>query len=78
MGFKPKQPAQVEAVNEFTDQMKMALEEAKSALNKAKDDMARYYNQWQLPTPMYQPGDKVYLDASDISTTRPSQKLSHC
>ena len=57
--------------------MKMALEEAKSALNKAKDDNARYYNQRRLPTPTYQPGDKVYLDASDISTTRPSRKLSH-
>jgi enamine deaminase RidA (YjgF/YER057c/UK114 family) len=45
MGFEPKQSAQMEAVNEFMDQMKMALEEAKAALNKAKDDMARYYNQ---------------------------------
>jgi len=36
-----------------------------------------YYNQQRLPTPTYQPGDKVYLDASDISTTRPSWKLSH-
>jgi len=77
MGFEPKQPARVEAVNEFTDRMKMALEEAKSALNKAKDDMARYYNQRWLPTPTYQPGDMVYLDASDISTTRLSRKLSH-
>jgi len=77
MGFEPKQPARVEAVNEFMDRMKMALEEAKSALNKAKDDMARYYNQRRLLTPTYQPGDKVYLDASDISTTRPSRKLSH-
>jgi hypothetical protein len=51
MGFELKQPAQMEAVNEFMDQMKMALEEAKAALNKAKDDMARYYNQKQLPTP---------------------------
>ena len=25
----------------------------------------------------YQPRDKVYLDASDVSTTRPSKKLSH-
>jgi hypothetical protein len=57
--------------------MKCATEEAKTALAKAKDDMARYYNQRRLPTPTYQPGDKVYLDASDISTTRPSRKLSH-
>jgi hypothetical protein len=25
----------------------------------------------------YQPGDKVYLDASDIQATQPSKKLSH-
>jgi hypothetical protein len=77
MGFEPKQPARMEAVNEFTDRMKMVLEEAKLALNKAKDDMARYYNQRRLPTPTYKPGDRVYLDTSDISTTRPSWKLSH-
>jgi hypothetical protein len=77
MGLEPKQPARVEAVNEFTDRMKLALEEAKAALNKAKDDMSPYYNQRRLPTPTYQPGDKVYLDASNIKTTRLLKKLSH-
>ena len=77
MGFEPQQPSQLESVNEFTDRMKLALEEAKAALTKAKDDMARYYNQRRLPTPTYKAGDLVYLDASDISTTRPSRKLSH-
>ena len=57
--------------------MKLALEEAKAALTKAKDDMACYYNQRCLPTLAYKPGDLVYLDTSDISTTRPSRKLSH-
>jgi IS4 transposase len=69
MGFELKQLARMEVVNEFTDRMKMALEEAKVALNKTKDDMARYYNQRRLPTLTYQPSDKVYLDTSDISTT---------
>ena len=27
---------------------------------------------------MFKPGDQVYLDASDIKTTRPSLKLSYC
>ena len=27
---------------------------------------------------MYKPGNRVYLDVSDIKTTRPSPKLSHC
>ena len=77
MGFEPQTPSRIESANEFTDRMKLALEEAKAALNKAKDDMARYYNQRRLPTPVYKPGDLVYLDASNITTTRPSRKLSH-
>ena len=78
MGFEPHQPpSKVEAVNEFTDQMRNTLEEAKSALAKAKDDMAKYYNQQQTPAPVYVPGDKVYLNAGDIHTTQPSKKLSH-
>jgi hypothetical protein len=78
MGFEPNsEPSRKEAVNEFIDRMKSALEEARSALTKAKDDMARYYNRKRTPTPTYNPGDKVFLDATDIKTTRPSQKLSH-
>ena len=59
--------------------MKSTLEEAKAVLAKSKDDMAQYssYNQKRVRAPEYNPGDKVYLDASDIQTTRPSKKLSH-
>jgi len=54
MGFEPRQPpSKVEAVNDFTDRMKSTLEEAKSAIAKAKDDMARYYNQRRTPAPVY-------------------------
>ena len=46
MCFELDQPdSHVEMVNEFKDHMEASLEEAKSALAKAKDDMARYYNQ---------------------------------
>ena len=78
MGFEPeKEPSHRETVNEFVDRMKSTLEEAKSALRKAKDDMARYYNRRREPTPTFREGDKVFLDSSNISTTRPSRKLSH-
>src|ERR687887_1418398 len=77
MGFEPQIPSRMESANEFTDRMKAALEEAQAALVKAKDDMAKYYDRKRLPTPEYKPGDWVYLDASDINTTRPSRKLSH-
>jgi Chromo (CHRromatin Organisation MOdifier) domain len=78
MGFEPDQPpSKLESVNEFTEWMKTTLEEAKAALAKSKDDMARYYNQKRTRALEYNPGDKVYLDASDIQTTRLSKKLSH-
>jgi len=57
--------------------MKSATEEAKSAIHKAQEDMARYYNRRRSPAPVFKPGDQVYLDVSDIKTTYPSPKLSH-
>jgi len=78
MGFEPRQdPSSLEMVNEFTKKMESATEEAKSTIRKAQEDMTRYYNRKRSPAPMFQPGDWVYLDASDIKTTCPSPKLSH-
>jgi hypothetical protein len=78
MGFEPNQrPSKVEAINEFADRMKSSLDEAWAALAKSKEDMARYYNQRQTPAPKFAVGEKVFLDASDISTTRPTKKFTH-
>ena len=64
MGFEPSQaPSGLETVNEFTEWMKSATEETKSAIRKAQEDMTRYYNRKRTPAPVYQPGDWVYLDA---------------
>jgi len=57
--------------------MRTAIEEAKSTIRKAQDDMKRYYDRRRTPALVFNPGDKVFLDASDIRTMRPSQKLSH-
>ena len=64
-------------MNEFTDRMSKGLEEAKAALTRAQDDYARYYNHHRSPAPVFKVGDMVWLDASDIHTTRPSAKLAH-
>ena len=78
MGFEPRQdPSSLETVNEFTKRMESATEEAKSAIRKAQEDMTRYYNRRRSPAPVFKPGDRVYLDASDIRTTCLSPKLSH-
>ena len=78
MGFELDQcQSNLESINEFKERMESALKEAKVALAKSKDDMVKCYGQKRTPAPNYQPGDRVYLDASDIQTTRPSKKLSH-
>jgi hypothetical protein len=78
MGFEPQQPrSHLESVNEFTDRMALGIEEAKAALTKAKDEYTMYYNHWREPAPVFAPGDKVWLDGSDIATKRLSSKLSH-
>jgi len=78
MGFEPRRnPSGLETVNEFTERMRMAIEEAKSMIYKAQDDMKKYYDRQRTLAPVFKPSDKVFLDTSDIQTTRPSQKLLH-
>jgi len=78
MGFEPRQdPSNLETVNEFTKRMESATEEAKSAIRKAQEDMTRYYNRRRSPAPIFKPGDRVYLDTSDIRMTRLFPKLSY-
>ena len=78
MGFEPNQPpSRLESVNEFKDRMAKGLEEARAAMAKAQSDYKLYYDRRREPAPDLKPGDKVWLDASDIQTTSPSAKLSH-
>jgi len=79
MGFEPRQnPLGLETVNKFTTRMKSTTEEAKFTIHKVQKDMVWYYSRRRSLAPMFKPGDQVYLDVSDIKTTRPSPKLSHC
>ena len=78
MGFEPQQNhSNLETVNEFMERMRMAIEEAKSAIHKAQDNMKRYYDHRRTPAPVFKPGNKVALDTLDICTIRPLQKLLH-
>jgi hypothetical protein len=77
MGFEPNQPrSQVIEVTEFAERMAKGVEEARAALTKAKDEYAMYYNQRRTPAPKFKPGDRVWLDSSNIHTDRPSAKLA--
>ena len=57
--------------------MDAATNEARSALAKAADDMACFYDSHQQTAPSYKLGDKVWLSAQNITTARPMKKLDH-
>jgi hypothetical protein len=72
MGFEPHRPRyKLESVNECAEHMAQGLEEAKSAIAKVKDEYAMYYNRRREPALVFKPGDRVWLDRSDIATNKP-------
>ena len=78
MGFEPNQPcSHSKTVNDFADRIAKGLKESKAALVKAQHDYKLYYDHRREPAPDLKPGDKVWLEASDIRTTMLSAKLSH-
>ncbi|KAJ2928010.1 hypothetical protein H1R20_g9081, partial [Candolleomyces eurysporus] len=65
-----------EPATDFVSRMKQIHEDAQSSLKAAADTMKRLYDRKRRDSVKYKPGDKVYLEATNISTTRPSRKLS--
>ena len=51
--------------------------EAKAALAKAADDMAKFYDRGRGEAPAFKVGNKVWLDGRDIKTDCPTKKLDH-
>ena len=77
LGLEPVQDTWLEALEEFTTHMETATNEAHSALAKAEDDMAWFYDLHHQAAPIYKTGDKVWLNAQNITTTHPMKKLDH-
>ena len=60
MGFELRQcPSRLETINKFKDWMESAIEEAKSMIWKAQENMAWYYNQKRILAPVFHPRDSV-------------------
>ena len=77
MGLEPTQSSAVEAADDFAQQMSQMQDEAKAALKHATDEMAQYYDHWRSPTPTYEVGAKVWLNAQNYMTTHLTKKLDH-
>ena len=75
MGFEPHMSNGNAESEEFVQHMQKASDEAQSALKQAADDMKRFYDRTHRDAMKFKAGDKVWLSAKNISTTRPTKKL---
>jgi hypothetical protein len=56
--------------------MAEGLEEVKAALTKTKNEYVMYYNHQYEPA-VFAPGNKIWLDRTNITTNQLPSKLSH-
>ena len=56
--------------------MKSILEETKAVICKFQENMARYYNRYYMSTSVFNTGNKIYLDFTDIHTICSLAKLA--
>jgi len=57
--------------------MEAAMKEACSALSRAADDMACFYDAHWREAPLYAVRDKVWLNGQNITTTHLVKRLDH-
>ena len=76
MGVEPNRQIKVEAVDDFTKQMKFIHEEAQVALTKAKEEMECYVDYHQGDPPKHQVGQKVWLEIENLNISQLSKKLA--
>src|SRR5258705_4865545 len=75
MCLEPTWSSNVEATDDFAQQMSQMQDKAQAALKHAADKMAQYYDCWRSPAPTYKVRAKVWLNTQNYMTTHPTKKL---
>ncbi|KAJ1596241.1 hypothetical protein NDA14_001923 [Ustilago hordei] len=65
------------AARSYTDQLKQLHEYVRGELDKANSRSAAQFDKHRLPSPQFQPGDRVWLSADNIRSLRPTKKLDY-
>jgi len=77
LGVEPLRESFLETLNNFTSRTEMATDKACSALTQAAEHVALFYDAHSRGAPLYEIGDKVWLNSQNIMTMRPTRKLDH-
>ncbi|SOV01837.1 uncharacterized protein UDID_18810 [Ustilago sp. UG-2017a] len=65
------------AARSYADQLKQLHEYVRGELDKANRRSAEQFDKHHLPSPQFQPGDRVWLSADNIRSLRPTKKLDY-
>ena len=65
------------AARSYADQLKQLHEYVRGELDKANRRSAEQFDKHRLPSPQFQPGDRVWLSADNIRSLRPTKKLDY-
>jgi hypothetical protein len=65
-----------ETAEELASRMKKIRDEAGAALKKAQERMKKYYDKKRVPAPDFKVGQRVYVEGTNVTTDRPSDKLA--
>ncbi|SOV03297.1 uncharacterized protein UDID_18617 [Ustilago sp. UG-2017a] len=61
----------------YADQLKQLHEYVRGELDKANRQSAEQFDKHRLPSPQFQPGDRVWLSADNIRSLCPTKKLDY-
>ena len=68
----------VPAVADHISLLKDIQNKTKAAMSMAAETMKRYYDHFVQDAPDIEVGDRVWLDAQNVTTTAPTKKLTDC
>ena len=74
-GTNPRWEAKSQSAIEFVGHIRKVREEMEAALKQSNETMKKAYDRKKGESWEYQPGDKVYLEGTNVTTDRPIKKL---
>ena len=78
MAFEPQTSFEgTRIISQFADDMNDVQLKCRESIDRAQAFQSSYANEKRLPAPLFQAGDRVFLDVRNLARERPTAKLDH-